>query len=239
MQQKIIIIGASSGIGRKLTGLYAGKDHRVGISGRRSELLEEMQREHQQQIVYECFDITQPGVTRHLELLIGKLGGLDLLIISAGIGNPSKELIWKIDKVTIDTNVNGFAEIANWAFNYFFRQGHGHLVTISSVAANRGGSHAPAYNASKAFQSSYLEGLSIKARKSGKDITVTCIEPGFVDTKMSKSDKIFWLVPVDKAARQIAKAIENKRRKAYISHRWWLVAKAMKWAPYWLYSKFG
>ena len=72
-----------------------------------------------------------------------------------------------------------------------------------------------------------------------KNVSVTCIEPGFLDTKMAKSNKLFWVVPVDKAARQIIRAIEKRRRKVYVSRRWWLVAKALKWAPHWLYRKIG
>jgi short-subunit dehydrogenase len=239
MQQKIIIIGATSGIGRRMAEIYAEKDYRVGISGRRADLLQQIKQQYPQQIEYECFDVTKNETVIHLEALVNKLGGMDILVISAGTGQPSKELSWEIDKATVDINVNGFVEIANWAFNFFVKQGYGQLGAISSIAANRGGSFAPAYNASKAFQSSYFEGLSIKATKLGKDITVTCIEPGFVDTKMSKSEKIFWLVPVDKAALQIISGIEKKKRKVYISRRWSIIAKAMKWAPYWLYRKFG
>jgi len=238
-QQKIVIIGATSGIGKRMAELYAGKKYRIGISGRRMEFLQEIKHQFPQQIEYECFDVTGKENISHLNILVNKLGGMDILVISAGTGEPSKELSWEIDKTTVDTNVSGFTEIANWAFNYFLKQGHGQLVTISSVAAIRGGSWAPAYNASKAFQSSYFEGLSIKARRLRKDITITCIEPGFVDTKMAKADGIFWLVPVDKAARQIINAIENKKRKAYISRRWWIIAKLLKYAPFWIFRKIG
>jgi short-subunit dehydrogenase len=239
MKQKIIIIGATSGIGRKMAELYVGKGGLVGITGRRIELLKEIQQHYPQEVEYECFDVRGTENIPHLEALVSKLGGLDILVISAGTGEPSKELSWEIDKLTVDTNVNGFVEIANWAFNFFSKQDHGQLVTISSIAAMRGGSHAPAYNASKAFQSSYFEGLSIKAKKLKKDITLTCIEPGFVNTKMSKSETIFWSVPLDKAARQIMKAIKKKSRKVYISRRWWIIAKLLKWMPYWLYRRVG
>ncbi len=238
-QQKIVIIGATSGIGRRMAELYAEKNHRIGISGRRLELLREIKHQFPQQIEYECFDVTGRENIEYLKALVNKLEGLDILVISAGTGEPSKELSLEIDKKTVDTNVNGFIEIANWVFNYFLKQNHGQLVTISSIAAIRGGSWAPAYNASKAFQSNYFEGLSIKAKRMQKNISVTCIEPGFVDTKMAKGNGIFWLVPVDKAAKQIIRAIENKKRKVYISRRWWIIAKLMKYAPFWLYRKIG
>lgn len=237
--KKVIIIGASSGIGKRLAEFYAERNYSVGITGRRKELLEQISNQYSQQIQYECFDITKSDSITHLDALIKKLGGLDLLIISAGTGEPSEQLHWSIDKTTTETNVSGFVQIANHAFNYFARQGHGQLVTISSVAANRGGHHAPAYNASKAFQSSYFEGLSIKALKLKTDITVTCIEPGFVDTKMAKGDGIFWLVSVDKAALQIISAIDKKKRKVYISKRWGLIAWLMRNMPYWIYRRIG
>lgn len=237
--KRIIIIGASSGIGKKMASILALQGNLVAITGRRNKLLEELRRSFSGRIITSCFDITKDNNPQHLESLVKRLGGLDILVISAGTGEPSKKLSWEIDKATVDTNVNGFIEIANWAFNYFARQDHGQLVTISSIAAIRGGSWAPAYNASKAFQSSYFEGLSVKAKKMQKNVSVTCIEPGFVDTKMAKSDGIFWLVPVDKAAKQIIRAIEKKKRKVYISRRWWIIAKLLKYAPFWLYRKIG
>src|SRR5258706_12540012 len=129
--------------------------------------------------------------------------------------------------------------MSNWAFNFFVKQGYGQLVIISSIAANRGNSSAPAYSASKAFQSVYFEGLAIKAGKLEKRVTITCIEPGFVRSKMAKSDKLFWVVPVDKAARQIIRAIDKKKRKAYISKRWWLIAKLLRWMPYPVLKRFA
>src|SRR5882757_1576441 len=114
-QQKIIIIGATSGIGRKLAEQYIERGCRVGITGRRLELLEEIKKQFSQQVEYECFDVTKEGNISHLEMLVDRVEGLNILIISAGIGEPSKELSWEIDKTTVNTNVNGFVEIANWA----------------------------------------------------------------------------------------------------------------------------
>lgn len=239
MSARIIIVGASSGIGRKMAERYLQQGARVGITGRRLALLEELVSQYPAQAIASCFDVTGVENIPRLEKLTDELGGLDTLIISAGIGQPSQDLDPEIDRLTVETNVKGFTEIANWGFRYFARAKRGRLVIISSVAANRGGFHAPGYNASKAFQSSYAYGLSLKARKIDPEFSVTCIEPGFLDTKMAKSDKLFWVVPVDKAARQTMRAIEKRKRKAYISRRWWLVAKALRWAPHWLYKRIG
>ena len=219
--------------------LYIAKGHLVGITGRRLELLQQLKQQFPAQLEYESFDVRGKDNIPRIESLIRKLNGLDILVISAGNGQVSNELEWEIDKMTVETNVNGFVEIANWSFNYFVRQGHGQLATISSIAAVRGNSYAPAYNAGKAFQSVYFEGLAVKARKLNKNVSVTCIEPGFVDTKMARSEKIFWLVPVDKAARQIIGAIQRRKRKAYISKRWWLIAKLLRWIPWWIYKRIA
>jgi short-subunit dehydrogenase len=237
--KKIIIIGATSGIGRKMAELYAAAGNIVGITGRRKELLDEIENMFPGKIKTECFDVTGNENIERLTALIQTIGGLDILVYSSGIGELSKGLDWEIDKLTIDTNVHGFVKIANWSFNYFLNQGEGRMAVISSIAANRGNSWAPAYSASKAFQSNYFEALAIKAKKMKKNIGITCVEPGFVATKMAKGNKRFWVVPLEKAARQIITAIEKKKPKVYVSKRWWLVAKLMRLVPFWLYKKIG
>lgn len=236
--QKVIIIGATSGIGRELARLYAGAGHLVGATGRKQELLYTLQLEYPNHIVTECYDVTASGATEHLEALVWKLGSLDLLIYNAGFGDPRETLDWSIDKETIDIHVNGFLEAVHYGWQYFTTQGHGHLAVTSSVASTRGNRYSPAYSASKAFQSNYFEGLSIKARRMKIPLYVTDIQPGFVDTKMAKGPK-FWVAPAGKAARQIVRALEKKKRRAYITRRWWLVAKVFKWIPGWIYYRIG
>ena len=237
--KRIIIVGATSGIGRKMAELYAAAGNIVGITGRRKELLNEIENMFPGNIKTECFDVTGNENIERLTSLIQKIGGLDILVYSSGIGVLSKEVDWEIDKLTVDTNVYGFIEITNWAFNYFTSQGHGRMAVISSIAANRGNSWAPAYSASKAFQSNYFEALAIKAKKMKKNIEIICIEPGFVNTNMAKGYKKFWVVPLEKAARQIIKGIEKKKQKVYVSKRWWLVARLMRFTPFWIYKRIG
>ena len=237
--KKIIIVGATSGIGRKMAELYAEAGNIVGITGRRKELLNEIENIFPDKIKSECFDVTGNENIERLTALIQKIGGLDILVYSSGIGVLSKEVDWEIDKLTVETNVKGFIEIANWGFNYFLDQGKGRMAVISSIAANRGNSWAPSYSASKAFQSNYFEALAIKANRMKKNIGITCIEPGFVDTKMAKGNKRFWIVPLEKAARQIITGIEKKKQKIYVSTRWWLIARLMRLTPFWLYKKIG
>jgi len=237
--KRIIIVGATSGIGRKMAELYAAAGNIVGITGRRKELLDEIENMFPDKIKTECFDVTGYENIERLKALIQKLGGLDILVYSSGFGDLSKQMDWEIDKPTVDTNVYGFIQITNWAFNYFTRQEYGSMAVISSIAANRGNSWAPAYSASKAFQSNYFEALAIKTKKMKKNIGIICIEPGFVNTNMAKGYKKFWVVPLEKAARQIITGIEKKKQKVYVSKRWWLVARLMRLTPFWLYKKIG
>lgn len=237
--KRIIIIGATSGIGKELAVLYAEKGNRVGISGRRQDSLAALQYEYSTTIFTVSFDVTGNDNKRHLQELITALGGLDLFIYNAGFGEPSEILEVETEMATTRTNVLGCVELTGHAFNYFIEQGNGQIAITSSVAALRGNSFAPAYSASKAFVSNYAEGLAIKARKLKKEVVVTDIRPGFVDTKMAKGNGRFWVATPQKAAKQIIEAIAAKKRVAYITRRWWLVGQVMKLIPFWLYRRLG
>ncbi len=236
--QKILIIGATSGIGRELARQYAAAGHHVAATGRRQALLDSLKEEYPDLILTACFDATAADAVQKLADLTQQLGGLDLLIFNAGWGDLSDTLDWSIDKPTVDINVNAFLTAIHFGWTYFVQQGYGHLVTVSSIAGNRGNRHSPAYSAAKSFQSTYFEGLCIKARKKKVPLYLTDIQPGFVDTKMAKGPQ-FWVAPVDKAARQIIRAIAKRRRRAYITRRWWIIARLFRWIPGWIYYRIG
>ncbi|MFI5155198.1 MAG: SDR family NAD(P)-dependent oxidoreductase [Chitinophagales bacterium] len=235
--KRIVIVGTSSGIGQALARIYARKGDMVGITGRRNELLQSLHKEFPENIKTSCFDVSGNENIKMLRLLIRELGGMDLLIYNSGYGESSHALDWDIDKITVDTNVVGFLEIIDFAFNYFIEQGHGQLATTSSIASKRGSDYAPAYSASKAFQSIYFEGLHMKLKKLKVPIYVTDIQPGFVDTKMAKSYKRFWVAPVEKAAAQIVTAIQRKKWRVYVTKRWKLIAILLPWIPDFIYHK--
>ncbi|MCW3091858.1 MAG: family NAD(P)-dependent oxidoreductase [Ferruginibacter sp.] len=237
--KKVIIIGATSGIGRALAILYAKNNWLVGATGRRRTLLDSLQHEFPNNVITECFDVTKEDNIECLKNLTQQLGGLDLLVYNSGYGEPSAELDWEIDKDTTSINVNGFIEIVNFTFNYFVLEGKGHIAATSSIAGNRGNSFAPAYSASKAFMSNYMEGLYLKAQRLKLPIDVTDIQPGFVKTKMAKGEGHFWVATVDKAARQIYSGIKNKKHRVYVTKRWWLIAKLVKILPMFIYKKIG
>src|SRR5579863_4634895 len=162
---KILIIGATSGIGRELARLYAAAGHRIGATGRRQELLDSLQAEYPDHILTANGDATAPDAALQLAALTQRMGGLDLLIFNAGWGDLSETLDWNIDKPTVEINVNAFLTAIHFGWDYFVRQGRGHLVTVSSIAGIRGNRHSPAYSPTKTFQSNHLRGFFNKAPK--------------------------------------------------------------------------
>ena len=236
--KKAIVIGATSGIGKGIARLLTENNFKVGITGRRIEILNELKSEKKNSYLIKCFDITDTSnVVKNLEELTSELGGLDLLFLSSGTGDENENLDFKIEKRTIDTNVTGFTIIADWTFNYFQKQKYGHFVAISSIAGIRGSRIAPAYNATKAYQINYLEGLRQKATKLKTQVYVTDVRPGFVDTEMAKADKKFWVATVDKASQQIFSSIKRKKKIVYITRRWGLMAILLKVLPRQVYDR--
>jgi short-subunit dehydrogenase len=230
--KKAIVVGATSGIGKGLAKLLVLNDYKVGITGRRTELLEELKSENPNSYFVRTFDVSDTKTAvKKLEELTTELGGLDLLILSSGAGEINNKLDFEIEKRTIDTNVVGFTCIADWTLAYFEKQKYGHFVAISSIGGLRGSRHAPSYNASKAYQINYLEGLRQKVAKRKERISITDIRPGLVDTEMAKGEGLFWVMPVEKTVRQIFKAIKKKRKIAYVTKRWGLIALVLKLIP--------
>jgi short-subunit dehydrogenase len=231
--KKAIIIGATSGIGKAVAEILLQEGYLVGVTGRREDLFPAMQQQFTGRIFCKKMDVQELStLTSICNELVNQMGGLDLLVISAGIGEENKQLDFEIENHVIKTNIQGFTCVADWGINFFKKQGYGHFVNISSIAGIRGNGIAPSYNASKAYQINYLEGLRLNTIKSGFDITVTDIRPGFVDTAMAKGNGLFWVAPIQKAAEQIVEAIQQKRKVVYITKRWGLIGYFLKIIPF-------
>jgi len=236
--KKAVIVGASSGIGRSLAKILAAHGYTVGLAGRRLQLLADLQAELPTPSFIQTLDVAKPTeAMAALRSLIREMDGVDLFVISAGTGFINPDLDWRLEQTTIEVNVSGFVAAANVAAEHCQMQGTGHIVGISSIAALRGGGEAPAYNASKAFVSSYLAGLRQRFHQLRLPIAVTDVQPGFVNTAMAKGPNLFWVASPEKAAEQIFDAIRKHRRHVYVTKRWRLVAWAFKILPDWLYNK--
>ncbi len=236
---KAIIVGASSGIGRALAKSLAKRGYIVGLVARRLAFLLELQQEIGHQAWVKQIDIskTHDAILQFSEF-VQEMGSPDLIILSAGTGFINPDLDWNKENETIAVNVAGFTAITNVAIQHFIKKGSGHLVNISSIAALRGNGSNPAYNASKAFESIYLEGLRHKIAQLRLPITITDIQPGFVDTAMAQGKGLFWVASPEEAAKQICQAIRRKKKHAYITKRWRLIAWFLKLAPDRVYHRF-
>ncbi|HID39448.1 MAG TPA: SDR family NAD(P)-dependent oxidoreductase [Calditrichaeota bacterium] len=236
----IVIVGATSGIGLALTRLCLQKGFRVGGCGRFIEALEQIKTQYPHHFEYTELDIRQTeSIPKALDILIRDLGGMDICLVSSGIGGNGAELNWEEELNVIQTNVTGYAAVLNYGAQYFIKAGGGHLAGITSLTKYFGFRNA-AYNASKAFEAVYLESLRLKLERYG--IAVTEIVPGFVQTPMVKENvKMFWLVGVEKAAHQILSALEKRKKVVYISKRWRLIRWILPFLPYavirFLYTK--
>ncbi len=239
-KRKAIVVGASSGIGLELAREFARNGFEVGLTARREDLLEKLGAGLGTKSYVKKMDLGEPeSAALGLTELFDEMNGAEVVVISAGVDVFTRELEWEGTKRVIDVNVAGFAAVANAAYGCFERAGSGRLAGISSIAALRGNDGHPAYSASKAFVSNYLEGLRLKAVKSGKDIHVIDIRPGNVDTPMSKGQEgLFWVATPERAARQIFAAVMKGREIAYVTRRWGVIARLLRVLPTRLYSKF-
>ena len=231
-----VVIGGSSGIGRALAVALSRDGYRVGVAARRSDLLTSLQAELGGACLVKSLDVSQPDrAMTLLRELIADLGDVDLFIISAGTGGENSDLRWEPERETIAVNVLGFAAMVNVAVAHLKARGSGQLVGISSVAAVRGIGRAPAYAASKAFVSNYLQGVRYGLKKQRWPIVVTDVQPGFVDT--GRAGGTFWMASTETATRQIVSAIRSQRRHVYVTRRWRLIAWLMKAIPDALYAR--
>ena len=235
--KKAIIIGATSGIGQEVAKCLLLEGWKIGVAGRRQSSLENLQRAAPDQIQIQALDVTQEDASEKLNLLIDKLGGMDLFLLSSGIGFQNMDLNMEVELNTAHTNVEGFIRMVDTAFTYFKKNGGGHLAVISSIAGTKGLGVAPAYSATKRFQNTYIDALEQLSYLQKLHIRFTDIRPGFVATAMAKGEGLFWVTPVDKAVKQIKKAISKKKKVAFISKRWRYVTILFRLLPSAIYCR--
>jgi short-subunit dehydrogenase len=232
----ILIVGGTSGIGRALCELYCKEGMKVGVIGRRENLLAELKNLYPDNIETFSYDISNCNCAHDISDFINQLGGIEILILAASVVNFNRDLSYEKEKKTIDINVSGFTGVINAAYHYFRNKPSGQIIAITSIAAARGNKTAPAYNSSKAFQSSYIEGIRLKMLQENKKIKITEIIPGYVNTAMAKGERLFWVSSLHKAAMQIKKAIDNQSIRVFVTKRWRWVYLAYKYLPHSVYS---
>lgn len=234
---RIIIIGATSGIGREVAKLYIAQGWQVGVAGRRAEELESLRKEAPEQVSSEVLDVTLEDAPYRLQSLIDKVGGMDIFLLSSGIGKQNPTLTPDIELKTAATNVEGFIRLTTAAYHYFEKQGYGHIAAISSIAGVKGLGIAPAYSATKRFQNTYLDALDQLSRMNGLNIRFTDIRPGFVATPLLKDDNYPLLMKAPQVAACIVKAINKKKRIVVIDWRYRILVFFWKLIPHWIWVR--
>lgn len=234
---KIVIVGATSGIGYEVAKGYLKRGWTVGIAGRRQDRLEEIQASDPEMIKIQALDVTSDDAPEKLQLLIEKMGGMDLFLLSSGIGNQNPDLNPEIEIRTARTNVEGFIRMTTAAFHFFEKQGGGHLSVISSIAGTKGLGSAPSYSATKRFQNTYMEALEQLSNMKRLGIHFTDIRPGFVATDLLKDGNYPMLMTAEQVAGHIIHALNKKKRIAVIDLKYALLVFFWKMIPGWLWVK--
>lgn len=232
---RILIIGASSGIGRELSIQYATNGNKVIAVARRKQLLCELSQYSSNIQIAQC-DISNIEETKTLLSTIFN-ETIHLAIICSGIGDFNSELDFAIEKQTIDINIVGWTFCVDTIYKKFEEQSSGHLVILSSCGGLRGEPLAPSYSASKAYQINYIEALCKKAYKSKLPIHITDIRPGLVNTRMAKGSGLFWVMQTERVATQIINAIAKQKNVAIVTKRWRIIHWIMRHLPRSLYIR--
>jgi len=235
---RIVISGASSGIGEALARFYDSPENVIALISRRR--VENLTRAKAISYPLDVTDV--PALAKAAKDFVERFGAPDLVIANAGvsIGTAGENIddVATLRRV-LDVNVVGLAATLA-AFAPAMRSaGRGTLAGVASVAGFLGLPGAGAYSASKSAAITWLE--SLRTELYGSGVSVVCICPGYIDTPMTQVNKyrMPFLIPADEAARRIARAIAARRRLAVIPWQMAAVSVLLRLLPGWLYDRLA
>lgn len=234
--KRIIVIGASSGMGYKVASDFARMGWKVGVAARRTEPLAALQSLYPDNVQYTYIDVTASDAVKRFCDLIERLGGMDVMLLCAGTGWNNPELDQAKDMHTLQVNVMGFTRMVNAAYKYFkdtANVSRGQIAAITSIAGTKGIGISATYSASKAYQSRYLQAIDQLAHQQHVNVAVTEIRPGFVNTDLLDVSRHNYpmLMSVDYVAPRIERAILRRRRVTTIDSRWAVVTALWRLIP--------
>ncbi|MGP1515164.1 MAG: SDR family NAD(P)-dependent oxidoreductase [Bacteroidales bacterium] len=237
--KRIIIIGASSGIGQRCAEIFASKGYKVAIAARRVEKLIAIEQKYPSNIVYMPIDITQKNADQLFLQLIQKNGGMDIYLHVSGIGFHNGELAQDKEIATLEVNGLGFTRMITTAFNYF-KEKHikGHISCITSIAGTKGMGLAPSYSSTKRFQNTYITCLEQLSHINKLGITFTDIRPGFVNTDLLDPTRHYpLLMDANNVSKTIVKSIEAKKRIKVINNKYALITFFWRLIPNYIWVR--
>ena len=186
--KKILITGATGGIGNSLVKKFLSLEGSVLATGTNSEKLDSLKKEFPNISVLK-FDISEHSkIGEFIENVNSQLVGLDILVNNAGITMDNLSLKMKDEewRKVIDINLTSTFYLCKHAIKKMLRNKYGRIVNITSIVGHTGNLGQANYSASKAGMVAMSKSLAIEYAK--KNITINCVSPGFIQSKMT--DKI-------------------------------------------------
>lgn len=243
---RVWLSGASSGLGAALARELASRGARLALFARRQPELEKLAVELRSlsasapaEVIVQAGDVSDRvrvhAAVRECE---ERFGGIDVLLLNAGIGDPlfpdkfSAELVERITRVNYFGAIHGIEA----ALPKMLERGAGTIVGVSSIGAVRGFPTAAPYCASKAALTSFLESLRLDLR--GRGVKVITVSPGFIKTPLTDRNRfpMPFLQPADRAARRIVDGIVRGKREIHFPRRLTVPMKLLRILPGFLYD---
>lgn len=239
--KRIVVMGATSGIGREVAEAFASRGWRVGAAARNVDRLVTLRNKYPANIVILPIDITDNNASGKLMRLIDINGGMDIYFHSSGILRDDLSLDETDSIATIDINVVGFTRMISAAYRYFRDNGlPGRIAAISSVAGVRGLGRLPAYSASKMYDRSFLQALQQLTVIDGSHLHITDIRPGWLRTPLLNPDrKYIFESDLKHTLPKILRAIVSGRRYVTIGMRWRILTTLEHCVPARLWSRLS
>jgi short-subunit dehydrogenase len=240
MRRNVLVTGASSGLGEGMARVFAARGHNLALCARRSERLEKLKAELEGHhpgitVAVRSLDVNDhPQVFEVFRALREELGGLDRIVVNAGVGKgaPVGSGRFSVNAETAQTNFVGALAQCEAAMEIFNTAGAGHLVVVASIQAVRGfpGSMAT-YAASKAGVAALAEG--IRCDVVGTPIKVTTLLPGYIRSEMTAGVRgAPFMVDNETGSRAMVDAIEKEGATAAVPPwPWRLVGPMLRVLP--------
>ncbi|GAB5605194.1 SDR family oxidoreductase [Sideroxyarcus sp. TK5] len=238
---KVVISGASSGIGLALAHHYLQRGATVAVFARRGELLQELSMQYPGKVFPYALDVcVAAAISAAADDFMARSGVPDIVIANAGvsIGTLTRHAEDSdVFRHVMEINVLGAVHTFQPFIAKMREARHGRLVGIASVAGFRGLPGAGAYSASKAALISYMESLRLEMHGSGVKVVTIC--PGYIRTPMTDINPypMPFMLEVDDAARRFARVIERGCSFKVVPWQMAIVGRMMKLLPNWLYDR--